>query len=60
MDTELIKLEKVLRKIPQIAKESHKYWMGEAGDYHRVYLLQWYKDSMELFAEIRKEIEDVR
>lgn len=60
MDMELKRLEKILEKIPQIAKESYKYWVGQAGDYHRTYLLQWYRDSMELVTKIRKETEDVR
>lgn len=60
MDTELIKIEKILKKIPLIAKESYKYWKGEAGDYHREFLLQWYRESMELVGEIRKEIDYVK
>ena len=57
---ELTKIEKILKKIPPIAEESHKYWKGEAGDYHRAYLLQWYRESMELLGEIRKEIDYVK
>lgn len=60
MDTELIKIEKILKKIPLIAEESYKYWKGEAGDYHRAFLLQWYRESMELVGEIRKEIDYVK
>lgn len=60
MDIELIKLEKILKKIPPIAEESSKYWEGEAGDYHRAYLLQWYRESMELIGGIRKEIDYVK
>lgn len=60
MDMELKRLEKILEQIPQMAKESYKYWTGEAGDWHRAYLLQWYRDSVELVVEMGKETEDVR
>lgn len=60
MDIEIKKLEKILKQIPKITKENQKYWLGEAGEYHRFYLLQWYKDCMELVAEIRKEMKDVK
>lgn len=53
MDREVEQIEDILKKIFQITKESRKYWEGKAGDYHRAYLSQWCKDSMEQITTIK-------
>ena len=55
MKEESKKIENILKEISLIAGESRKYWQGEAGEYHRAYLQQWYRDGMELMARLRKE-----
>lgn len=57
MKEELGNLKKILTRIENIAKESQNYWLGEAGEFHRTFLLEWCKDSMQLVREI-EEVED--
>lgn len=55
MKEEIKKIENILKEISLIARESKSYWQGEAGEYHRAYLQQWYLEGMELTEKLRKE-----